>query len=139
MLNDLRQQHQQQRVMPAMAAHQAHLQQLRAAHAAACAAVTHANAMAVRQAMRSHAAPVQQVKEDNERKVCDVPLQVTGYCIVKQLWKRHTEQLPICACVLPQLISKALMGSSQSDARLPGPPAALGWYPAHGYEPVVGM
>jgi hypothetical protein len=70
MLNYLRQQHQQQRVMPAMAAHQVHLQQLQAAHAAACAAVARANEMAVRQAMRSHAVAVQQVKDDNERKVC---------------------------------------------------------------------
>jgi hypothetical protein len=69
MLNDVRQQHQQQRVLPAMAAHQARVQQLRAAHAAACAAVTRANEMAVRQAMRSQSAAVQQVKENNERKV----------------------------------------------------------------------
>lgn len=69
MLDTLRQQHQEQRVLPAMAAHQARLLQLRAAHAAACAAVQRANDTAVRQAIRNHAAAVQQVKDDNERKV----------------------------------------------------------------------
>lgn len=69
MLESLRQQHQQERVMVAMEQHQQKLLQLKAAHTAACAAVTKANEAAVRQAQREHAVAVQQVQTENTRRV----------------------------------------------------------------------
>lgn len=57
--------------MAAMEQHQQRLLQLKAAHTAACAAVAKANDMALRQAQRVHAVEVQQVQEENKRRVRD--------------------------------------------------------------------
>ncbi|WIA16292.1 hypothetical protein OEZ85_012995 [Tetradesmus obliquus] len=110
MLNDVRQQHQQQRVLPAMAAHQARLQQLRAAHAAACAAVTRANEMAVRQAMRSHSAAVQQVKSDNDRKVA-----AAHQAHEDAVWQQQVQQLESAA---RQVYEQALSRAGEENAKL---------------------
>lgn len=90
MLEAVRQQHQQERVLLAMEQHQQKLLQSKAAHTAGCAAVTRANEVAVRQAQRVHAVAVQQVQEENKRRV--------GYWAVPSVYHTSQSQPPSPTC-----------------------------------------